>query len=290
MKHTQAFLDYKETLPKTRSGGVAWTIETYSKAVELLAPGYVVEAGQEWKGSKQPLWLVCPTHGRYQTQPNNFLTPARDTGCDDCSYQKKSDSAGITRSPRATEAERNEARRLYAELGNFEEIARRLKRNADTIITWCNPEYKEKKRRATKEWIKNNSERRKISQARYRQEYSHGIAIRGNSRSLRRKQKLGEVEWVDEVAGLVNLLPMKATGEDLTKEQAFYIECARITKETGIPHHVDHIWPLSKGGQHIFYNLQVITAEENLKKHDRYNDEDKALYAMRVAMLFTGEI
>jgi 5-methylcytosine-specific restriction endonuclease McrA len=41
-----------------------------------------------------------------------------------------------------------------------------------------------------------------------------------------------------------------------------------LTKATGIEHHVDHIWPLSKGGPHWSGNLQIITAEENLRKGD----------------------
>ena len=41
-----------------------------------------------------------------------------------------------------------------------------------------------------------------------------------------------------------------------------------LTKATGIQYHVDHIWPLSKGGPHWSGNLQIITAEENLSKHD----------------------
>ena len=35
---------------------------------------------------------------------------------------------------------------------------------------------------------------------------------------------------------------------------------------SGIPHHVDHIIPISKGGLHHPLNLQVLTAEENLSK------------------------
>jgi len=45
-----------------------------------------------------------------------------------------------------------------------------------------------------------------------------------------------------------------------------YEECRRISQTTGIPHHVDHIVPLAKGGQHHPSNLQILTAEANLKK------------------------
>jgi 5-methylcytosine-specific restriction endonuclease McrA len=62
--------------------------------------------------------------------------------------------------------------------------------------------------------------------------------------------------------------------EDLTEEEkeqvlAIYSESRRLTKETGIQHHVDHIKPLAKGGRHHPSNFQILTAEENLKKSDK---------------------
>ena len=42
-----------------------------------------------------------------------------------------------------------------------------------------------------------------------------------------------------------------------------YKDARRLTEETGIAHEVDHIWPLSKGGPHLPWNLQVLTKEEN---------------------------
>lgn len=58
---------------------------------------------------------------------------------------------------------------------------------------------------------------------------------------------------------------------NLTKEERqtirlIYEECQRISKETGILHHVDHIIPLALGGLHHPSNLQILTAEANLKK------------------------
>ncbi len=69
----------------------------------------------------------------------------------------------------------------------------------------------------------------------------------------------------------------RATPEWLTKEQrgeiiTFYKEAHRMSQETGVKHHVDHIVPLNGVGVcglHVPWNLQVITAMDNLKKGNR---------------------
>ena len=50
-----------------------------------------------------------------------------------------------------------------------------------------------------------------------------------------------------------------------------------MTEITGIEHHVDHMWPLSKGGPHWSGNLQVIPASENLSKKDKLCRETKGV-------------
>ena len=52
-----------------------------------------------------------------------------------------------------------------------------------------------------------------------------------------------------------------------------YKERERITNETGIEHHVDHIKPLSKGGLHHPDNLQILTAHDNIVKSDTYIED-----------------
>jgi len=54
--------------------------------------------------------------------------------------------------------------------------------------------------------------------------------------------------------------------------RAVYAEAERLTRETGIPHHVDHCVPLNSplvSGLHVAANLQVLTAEQNIKKSNK---------------------
>jgi len=49
-----------------------------------------------------------------------------------------------------------------------------------------------------------------------------------------------------------------------------------FTKATGVQHHVDHMWPLSKKGPHWSGNLQIITAIKNMRKSAKLNKDIKA--------------
>jgi 5-methylcytosine-specific restriction endonuclease McrA len=67
--------------------------------------------------------------------------------------------------------------------------------------------------------------------------------------------------------------PKWLTDENKAEMQAIYVKCTQLTKETGISHHVDHIIPL-KGktvtGLHVPWNLQILTATENISKGNRF--------------------
>jgi len=59
------------------------------------------------------------------------------------------------------------------------------------------------------------------------------------------------------------------TSEENKEILDIYKECVRITQETGVLHHVDHIYPISKGGKHHPNNLQILSATENISKSNK---------------------
>ncbi len=72
--------------------------------------------------------------------------------------------------------------------------------------------------------------------------------------------------------------PKWLTPEQLLEIKGFYIRAAQKTKETGIKHHVDHMFPLQAvdengvrvgSGLHVPDNLQILTERENCSKNDK---------------------
>lgn len=71
-------------------------------------------------------------------------------------------------------------------------------------------------------------------------------------------------------------VPPWLTDEHWKQISAFYVEARRLTEETGIVHHVDHIHPLrgkTVSGLHVPWNLQILTAADNMKKSARLIDD-----------------
>lgn len=51
--------------------------------------------------------------------------------------------------------------------------------------------------------------------------------------------------------------------------QNYYEDAAKLSAQTGVPHEVDHIIPLVKGGWHHPFNLRVVTRDVNRSKGAR---------------------
>ena len=121
---------------------------------------------------------------------------------------------------------------------------------------------------ATRNWQKNNPDQNRESQrnwmkanpekgAEYRK--AHAAARAADDIARRRQREKATPQWAD----------IKAM-------QAVYDLRDRLTEETGVQHHVDHIIPLrgkTVSGLHNQFNLQVITAAENLAKGNKLVDD-----------------
>jgi 5-methylcytosine-specific restriction endonuclease McrA len=72
-------------------------------------------------------------------------------------------------------------------------------------------------------------------------------------------------------------VPSWLTDSDKKAIVEIYKEARRLTETTGIRHHVDHIVPLqgkTVSGFHVPWNLQILTAEENLRKNNKHEPDD----------------
>ena len=117
----------------------------------------------------------------------------------------------------------------------------------------CNKKYQ------TKEgWTKANRKQGHLSM----DEWMAQPRIPQSIRVARRRAKLKQAyrnEWLSEFDQFVI--------------QEMYCTSKTRTALTGIQHHVDHVVPLqgdTVSGLHVPWNLQVITAEENYRKNNKW--------------------
>jgi hypothetical protein len=119
----------------------------------------------------------------------------------------------------------------------------------------CSAWYKDNKDKAlayTTLWAKNNPIKRKQIQKKWRENNKDKV----NALDASRRRKFSK---------LTKLYKLQS--------QNIYIECHKITKETGVPHEVDHVVPLNGltvSGLHVPWNLRIITRTENRKKSNKW--------------------
>lgn len=66
-----------------------------------------------------------------------------------------------------------------------------------------------------------------------------------------------------------NSLKVPLTLDERRQIQALIRKARLLSQSTGVPHEVDHIWPIARGGWHHPANMRVITREENRRKRDK---------------------
>jgi len=147
-------------------------------------------------------------------------------------------------------------------------------------ITKINKEWvknnKEKVNENSKNWAKNNPERVKEIRAKT---YRNNIEQRRNDNrnwKFNNKQKIKDYSksWIEKNRGYKNYLNNKRRADKLeaTPKWANLSKIRFIYENRPEGFHVDHIVPL-KGkevcGLHVHWNLQYLTAEDNLKKGNK---------------------
>jgi len=220
-------------------------------------------------------------------------------GCPSCAIKLRAEittaSAGTRRNPRASKEEKARAIELKATGMTRDAVAKQLfdeglspqLRGGKTIDRWVNPEEAEKNRQRSAKRLQDPAKREQIKAAvrRYSKEFDHGRAGKRARNAQRRLLKTNSPEFVfldgewhevdrRETYRVFSevLLPAK----ERKAIQELYLEAQYQTETTGVEHHVDHIQPLSKGGEHLLFNLQILPAEENLSKSDSFREEDQA--------------
>ncbi len=150
------------------------------------------------------------------------------------------------------EAQRARRRKYYAQNSEKEKAYAKVysKENSEKIKEYS-IEHSEQRKATSVSWREANKE----YCANYRKKWNtENKPLKAALEGKRRATKLGQT-------------PEDA---DLDKIAELYTKAKTLELKTGVKYHVDHIIPLSKGGLHHQDNLQILTAEENLKKHAKF--------------------
>lgn len=138
------------------------------------------------------------------------------------------------------------------------------------------PEYKSMMRDLQAERRKNpdviKAEREAQSRSRRTDEYRE--RVRPFNREFKKNNRaLYNALRAKRDAAKKSRTPAWLTESDNVDIKALYVQARQLTKETGVEHHVDHIVPLQGSlvsGLHVPWNLQVLTAKENMQKNNRF--------------------
>ena len=161
-----------------------------------------------------------------------------------------------------------------------------------------NKQNPERKKENSKRWREQNLERSREIDRRWKSKnvekgrenarkwYKQNTDQTKEKRQIRREKTVEHDrrmarDWKKNNPDKVNALLAKryaakkqaiAPWADLEAIQQIYTDAANLTRSTGIPHHVDHVYPLQSDymcGLHVETNLQILTQTENSSKGNR---------------------
>lgn len=140
-----------------------------------------------------------------------------------------------------------------------------------------------------KKYYHKNKERIRENQAKYVNDNREKLHESNRRRYHENKEKYTATnkEWrgnnTDKInassakrhAQKLKAMPSWLSDQDKESIKSIYSLCRKLTQDTGVDHHVDHIVPLRGDnvcGLHVHWNLQVVTAEENISKGNKHDD------------------
>ena len=92
------------------------------------------------------------------------------------------------------------------------------------------------------------------------------VSVRANTKNRRRKHRAATPPWL--------------TRRQKTEMRSLYQIAITMSRTTGEPYVVDHIYPLRSDvvcGLHVPWNLRVVTSAENLRKSNQLPPDEEAL-------------
>ncbi len=115
-----------------------------------------------------------------------------------------------------------------------------------------------------KEWRAKNVEKKREQDRQWRQDHPELVNLYSNSRRARKLRS--QPTWLSAI--------------QLAQMLEFYDIAQARQAQTGVEHHVDHIFPLHGkvfSGLHVPWNLQILAKQENLKKGQSVPSEFAAM-------------
>lgn len=145
-------------------------------------------------------------------------------------------------------------------------------KNRDTVlasISEWQKNNKEASRKNTEKWRKNNPENARTAVNRY---YETHKELKLSKNKLWREQNKSMSQYYNSKRR-AQIKRATVAWADVSKMVSVYEQSEDMTQRTGIQHNVDHIIPLQHPlvcGIHWEGNLQILTAEENQRKGNRF--------------------
>jgi len=145
-------------------------------------------------------------------------------------------------------------------------IASTLGVSSATQDRWLKSDGRKRAKIYRGRWEKKNPEAKARHYKKWRE--SNPERAKESSRKSNRKSYKKNPEYYAEKSAnrRRNFRRIPLTLDERRKIQELMRQARLLSKQTGVPHEVDHIWPISRGGWHHPSNMRVITKEENRKK------------------------